>query len=81
MLCVLSGQEDWSEVRGCRGRGDPPVNRFVCVPPVVCLCLKLSECVYVCARVRACARAMHEGLACLSSPVAVIRRDIGSMTS
>lgn len=72
MLRVLSGQGDRSEVRG--------LNRFVCVSMCMCVCVRvclsvllvvclcLKDCVYVCG-----------GLACLSSPLAVIRRDIGSM--
>lgn len=42
-------------------------------------CVSQTIFVYLCVCV--CMRGMHGGLACLSSPLAVIRRDIGSMTS
>ena len=90
MLCVVSGQGgNRSEFRGVFW-GCNLLIEWVCVCLcvcvsallVVCLCLRESVLVYLCFGVCVCVCVcVCGGLACLSSPLAVIRRDTGSMTS
>lgn len=81
LCCVLSGQG--AGVRSGWWGIISQMNRFVCVLMCVyvyvffvslIVCLQKSVCghLYLCVCV---------GLACLSSPLAVIRQDIGSMTA